>query len=511
MEFQERKPGEMMQDLVMIATKGTLQKHGSDPVPVVKRVPPNDNSLLRGWEYTVATMGSRAENSDKKKKLEIACSQGFAGLDLKTPLRNTYNEKDRNYKSAQTLRKNQQDIYNVAVNEYNRLVKLYNTDNQRYEAEFERAKRTYENEKVKYERLDQAFNVAFQERETAVEKYNALDGLQNDLEVASRDVLVFTYDPLLDRGSTSSDGSSSKGGWVAADKSGNPVTNQSQYQACLIESLVAAAGTRASRSQIEGWVRNPKFMEKMMESFPSPWRSATGGMHEPSKQVLSGKKNETKGIADDKPGNAEQLLKNFVKGLKDITDPTVTLGVEGIHSMRGLPQHESLKQLKGSSDPETMVQQIFEQSKRKANSPLDLDQQSYLHRQLMDKLGRTFFNRKVNYTLPTTAQTPAQFIVAAMNGLGPLARQYFSPPEVAEEQVKNLVEGFVAEELYGESQFVLADTNWGDGTEKYLHVIAPDPKTGEPKFYRKGMYGGDLLEQEANWLDKKWEYTMDVA
>ncbi len=81
-----------------------------------------------------------------------------------------------------------------------------------------------------------------------------------------------------------------------------------------------------------------------------------------------------------------------------------------------------------------------------------------------------------------------------MNGLGPLARQYFSPPEVAEEQVKNLVEGVCSEELYGESQFVSWPIPTGaTAHEKYLHVIAPDPKTGEPKFYRKGMYGGDFV------------------
>ena len=59
MDFQDKKPVELIEDLARMVNTGCLAKPGLDAVPIVGNVPKNENGLLRSWEYTVATLGAK--------------------------------------------------------------------------------------------------------------------------------------------------------------------------------------------------------------------------------------------------------------------------------------------------------------------------------------------------------------------------------------------------------------------------------------------------------------------
>ena len=44
----------------------------------------------------------------------------------------------------------------------------------------------------------------------------------------------------------------------------------------------------------------------------------------------------------------------------------------------------------------------------------------------------------------------------------------------------------------GGSAFVIADTSWGDGSEKFVQVVAPDPVTGEARLWQKSTTTGKM-------------------
>jgi hypothetical protein len=71
-----------------------------------------------------------------------------------------------------------------------------------------------------------------------------------------------------------------------------------------------------------------------------------------------------------------------------------------------------------------------------------------------------------------------------------------------EDDLKTKIDSILIKELY--TEFVLADTNWGDGKEKQLHVVAPNPKTGEPQLWRKLMPEGKMEPMGEEWLKGNW-------
>ncbi|MEX0364774.1 MAG: hypothetical protein AB3N22_01810, partial [Ruegeria sp.] len=56
-------------------------------------------------------------------------------------------------------------------------------------------------------------------------------------------------------------------------------------------------------------------------------------------------------------------------------------------------------------------------------------------------------------------------------------------------------------------EFVVADSNWGDESNHYLFVIAPDPLTGEVCMWQKSVIGGRMIRMEDKWLDARWDVS----
>ena len=58
-------------------------------------------------------------------------------------------------------------------------------------------------------------------------------------------------------------------------------------------------------------------------------------------------------------------------------------------------------------------------------------------------------------------------------------------------------------------EFVIADTNWGDdtGEERIVHIVAPDPMTGEPKLWEKREPGGSMEPADDDWINGNWAAT----
>jgi hypothetical protein len=213
------------------------------------------------------------------------------------------------------------------------------------------------------------------------------------------------------------------------------------------------------------------------------------------------------------------LLTNMVTKLKDTTDDTVTLGVPE-HAERALPKHPSLDALK-TGDVATNVLAEFAKAKATAETPLDKDKMAYLFQKATAEFAEDANLAELVWPgdQPTESKTPAKFKEAIMTAAKPkidakVAKLLPDNPAFTEEklrvhfetQIAAKIDTMLMKELYPE--FDLADTNWGDSEEKYLHVVAPDPMTGEPKMWRKGEMSGEMIPTDASWINGKWAATV---
>ena len=85
------------------------------------------------------------------------------------------------------------------------------------------------------------------------------------------------------------------------------------------------------------------------------------------------------------------------------------------------------------------------------------------------------------------------------------AKLDYPDPEAKKQDLGSKIDELLIKELYAE--FVVADTNWGDAKERSLHVIAPDPTTGEAKLWKKKVPSGSMAPVPDDWLADKWQAT----
>jgi hypothetical protein len=56
----------------------------------------------------------------------------------------------------------------------------------------------------------------------------------------------------------------------------------------------------------------------------------------------------------------------------------------------------------------------------------------------------------------------------------------------------------------GAPEFVIADTNWGSGQKHTFFVFVADPTTGKPKLFKRDDPPGTLSAVDKKWVDKQW-------
>ena len=65
------------------------------------------------------------------------------------------------------------------------------------------------------------------------------------------------------------------------------------------------------------------------------------------------------------------------------------------------------------------------------------------------------------------------------------------------------IDALLIKELYAE--FAFGDTNWGSSADRELHVVAPNPKTGEPKLWKKEEFSGQLMPVRDDFVNGNWK------
>ena len=76
-------------------------------------------------------------------------------------------------------------------------------------------------------------------------------------------------------------------------------------------------------------------------------------------------------------------------------------------------------------------------------------------------------------------------------------------------QLEAGLDSLLAGELH--PAFVIADTNWGDGSEKFVQVVAPDPVTGEARLWQKSTTTGKMTPMDDDWVSDGWSVQKEPA
>ncbi len=545
MDYQEKNPAGFLADLGEMVKTGTLTK-GGETLPVVKNIPADENGLLRGLEYTVASLGGQAAQSTRKKDVERKVDNGFIMVDAEPEYRKLNTAKTRAQRQladARTERSTALAEENDAIDEYNAAIVAKDTAYGEYDTEFKAnsrstatanklaiyntkvadmtAKEVIMNDKAAVT-IDKQAQVAVAETRVAAAEA-AWPAKSEAMKVAAAAAITWEYDSEMAHATVTvaADGSSSKGGWVMKNASDNSViTNDTELQACLKDAFKGVLGAGVPDSDIEDVLALPAFMTQVKEA-PSGggnvFRDEGGGQEADSKAVLTGKENEKQSMIGATGGTvnerAKGLLASVADNLKDTPEDTVTVGVSGVHSERALPRHPSLDALKsGPGDVATKINAVFTETAAKATTPMDEDHMKHLFAKsgstfLKDYMGDDAEALVSGNTAPTGALKPKELRDKIYNAVKARVEAMFTPSATALKNVAAKIDAFILNELF--PQFVVADTNWGDATGKVFHVIAPDLETGEPKLYKKDERSGQMESADNKYVNANWDACLD--
>ena len=106
-------------------------------------------------------------------------------------------------------------------------------------------------------------------------------------------------------------------------------------------------------------------------------------------------------------------------------------------------------------------------------------------------------------TPPTTASTDPEPETPPDPVIAKHAEMIEEKKSQGEAQVKNGATNQLMRAL-GAPEFMIADTNWGDGQNHTFFVVAPDPATGNPQMYKKKDPPGTLTPVTKDWVDAQW-------
>ncbi len=412
-------------------------------------------------------------------------------------------------------------------------------------------------------------NTAANETQTREER--ALFERMQTLQAKVADTFNFSYNPKQVMTGTSSDGHSTQGGWVMKRKlpptepNGEPeeveMTSEAEFKECLKAGFAAALGADVDPAVVEALVNDntdagltkqilKKYSDPKPDGFGAglPWAQRSGGMQQSSKKVLfpPGEPKDDGVFTADKvdpltatekllpetqqkalilarknltaqqqklknPANTKALLVGLVNSLKGSPDDKVTLGVPN-HAERAMPKHPSLDRLKGGGenvDVAAAVEAEFVMAKETADNPLDEDKKAHVHEKALQSLivemGLDLKAFRAKGKQATGNQKPADLKQTILTHF---REEYASKFVVGADFEKTFgakVDALLIKELYPE--FVIADTNWGDGEERIVHVVAPDPMTGEPKLWEKREPGGTMEPADDDWINGNWAAT----
>jgi hypothetical protein len=465
--MRETDPISAMEAYASIAGTGKYKPKNGPEVPIVTRIPPNEDPIMRSWEYSMATSTARTAKSSESENVKALTNNALNGL-------------------GDTLTEHLAD-----------------------EAKGGGGLIGWGKEKV--------------------EKLLA-KGRLKELKKKVSEEADLVYDPNSTI-TNSSDGKSSTGRYVLRRKdNGNDITTADQFGDYVADQAIAAYGidpTSTLANDLRTLCKRADVLGAMKNGDTAPWAMSSGGQTEAATKTLFGKGLKQREIteegstSDDTADRNKKILEDLMESFEGSTDEMVTIRTVGMHGFNALPNDPSLEPLKrgGKSKlAENIQRELVDKAQSLHDTTYDADKTGYLYDRIAaavveavpDWAGqvRTKLQEALTTRRPTTGKKPGEMndlVAAAVHDTRP---HYPNGKEdVWENLLKGAAKGKVQTEVIqdaGASEFVIADSNWGDSTSHTFFVIAPDPISGEMGMFEKTVPPGSLRPSDRSWTDAEW-------
>ncbi|MBE1283393.1 MAG: hypothetical protein GJ676_08765 [Rhodobacteraceae bacterium] len=359
---------------------------------------------------------------------------------------------------------------------------------------------------------------------------------------------TFEYDPMAAASGVSADGSSSQGfmRMVEADTR-KEILSQADFVAFITRKSLEAARAAGLKDDeldtIRDHINDPAFIAAVDRAAgkSKPWDMEFGGYGDEAGDALVGRGGSKRGTAivprDASESTGERAAKvlEALAGLGGSGGDMTMVSTSGIHAFNALPPTGDYAKLATGDIAANVQSMLVDPGTKIATTALPKDRCVYLYdRQMESFVGRArtdgerdlvkaaFANR------PDRDMTPAELeahistnldafkTAVTQRKLDAWKAGLSAPPSADDERdkknalradedslFKNLVTRDMIPDL-GAPEFIVADSNWGDGSDHYYFVIAPDPLTGEARMWQKSVTGGQLWPMGDKWLNTKW-------
>ncbi len=466
-KMRETDPLAAMQIYADVATKGTVKPANSPEVPVVTKIPANEDPIMRSAEYSLAQSIARTAGSSERQHLDDLLQNGMSHLGV--------------------------EIQGIAADAV----------------------------------ANQGGTLNFLK---GVGKLFGIPGTIKQMKQEVSDAFDFVYDPTSAI-AASADGSSSQGRYVLVRKdTGAEVTSEAEFLAVVKEKALAVSGfdpASPDADRLRASIADPAFVDRVKTSKSAPWAMRGGGYGEPASQALFGKKLKSNEVAaagkptDTEGARTAEVVSKLLAGLDGVASDLVTLETEGQHAFNATPKDPSLAKLLAGGKGKIAANvktHLVDKGQAIAAAKLPVEQAQGLFDKLMSDFEAANGTPAAVAALradaathrPTAEMTPAEVeraVAEASDGFLDVIASTRADPVGAKAGFKawasNKTKTGLIKDLAVE-EFTIADTNWGDQGNHVFFVVAPDPTTGEPIMWKKTVPPGNLVPAGRDWIDRKW-------
>lgn len=376
--------------------------------------------------------------------------------------------------------------------------------------------------------------------------------VKQKLRVEAAKTFTFVYNPEV-AVDLSADGSSDHGRYELVTKAGrNPVNSRREYLDAvkpLADRIIRDRDLKdgVSKSDIAAVFETDEFLDAIRDSDGKlPWELPSGGSTSDATKVIFGASVTTSEMVPEGTGTGpgartKAILSGMLTKFAGSAEEMVTVKTSGIHGFNLLPNHPSLdtvkdpdpakaaanldralidkgQEIKDRDIPQDEAVRLFE---RQIQILIDGNDVAEAERALKDGLAAhrpaepgphkpAAIDRAVK-------DATAQFVTKRAKAKADAwkARQDTPPSDDAYDKqlakqtrwAQTRVDKAQTTEMLetlGAPQFVIADTNWGDGQTRTFFVVAPDPATGEPRMFKRQEPPVTLQPVEDKWVNAEW-------
>lgn len=486
--IRETDPLRAMEEYSKIARTGQFVANDGFTIPANRRVPQNENVLMRSWEYSVATVTQEQAQGVKRQKLNQAL---MPGTDPAKGLDRIADIVGKDWKGSKPFLPFSKPDEGVKL----RLTKAIQ-------------------QKMRFE-------------------YNAgLDATGGGGDGSSTNGVyqIFIGDVPLDSEAAfkaevaklaleaAKEKPDSKRGKEIVDLVNSPA---------FINEVVAAYGPPPANPTVER---------------SSPWNLGGGGLETTASKVLDGGNPRydvflTKRDPSDPPRTEGErnkvLLEGIITSQQGRGSDMVLMGTNGTranHAFNTLPNDPSVADLQPPDIGDKIDAKLIEPGKKIATTKLSPEQTTVVYekmvRQVMESVHPNDRETVMGAlkSLPTTGLSPAEIKAEVLKVITKQRTDKFiaeREPGATPERIEDVRNQYSAinEKWIGKQisfamteemrppEVVVADTNWGGAESQVQFVIVPDATTGELVLFKKDVFTGKLTPAGDNWTDAKWDTT----